>query len=84
MYPTPSEYLEFVVVVQWNRSVLIHYLLRAGWGGELHVPSLGIERIYSSPKRCVLLVQHDVRTLDKLRYDVRLPSGMKRFEMSVK
>ena len=52
-----------------------------GRGGEIHVLSLAIERIYSTTKRCFLLVQHYVRTLDELRYDVRLRSGMKRFEM---
>ena len=51
---------------------------------EIHVLSLGIERIYSTAKRCFLLVQHYVRTLDELRYDVRLPAGMKRFEVWVK
>ena len=48
-------------------------------GGD-HILSLGIERIFSSAKRGFLLVQHYVRTLDKLRYDVRLDSGMKRFD----
>ena len=47
-------------------------------GGD-HVISLGIERIYSTAKKGFLLVQHYVPTLDKLRYDVRLDSGMKRF-----
>jgi len=63
-----------VVVVQWNASGLIRYVL---WGD--HILSLGIERIFSPAKRGFLLVQHYVRTLDKLRYDVRLDSGMKRF-----
>jgi hypothetical protein len=48
-------------------------------GGD-HILSLGIERIFSPAKRGFLLVQHYVRTLDKLRYDVRLDSGMKRFD----
>jgi len=52
-------------------------------GCEIQVLSLGIERIYSTAKRCFLLVQHYVHTLDELRYDVHLPSGMKRFEASV-
>jgi len=64
------------IVVQWNASGLIRYVL---WGGRDHVLSLGIERIYSTAKRGFLLVQHYVRTLDELRYDVRLDSGMKRF-----
>jgi len=84
MYPTGCGYLQFVVVVQWNASGLIGYVV---WGGrwyEIHVLLLGIERIYSTAKRCFLLVQHYVRTLDELRYDVRLRSGMKRFEVSVK
>jgi hypothetical protein len=50
------------------------------WEGRDHVLSLGIERIYSTAKRGFLLVQHYVRTLDELRYDVRLDSGMKRFD----
>jgi len=70
--------------VQWNASGLIRYVFWGGQGCEIHVLSLGIERIYSTAKRCFLLVQHYVRTLDELRYDVRLPSGMKRFEVSVK
>ena len=49
-----------------------------GWGN--HILSLGIERIYSTAKRGFLLVQHYVRTLAELRYDVRLDSGMKRFD----
>ena len=64
------------IVVQWNASGLKRYVL---WGGD-HVLSLGIERIYSTAKRGFLLVQHYVRTLDELRYDVRLDSGMKRFD----
>jgi len=51
--------------------------LVGGW--EDHVLSLSIERIYSTAKRGFLLVQHYVRTLDELRYDVRLDSGMKSF-----
>ena len=47
-------------------------------GGD-HILSLGIERIFSPAKKGFLLVQHYVRTLDKLRYDVLLDSGMKRF-----
>jgi len=70
--------------VQWNASGLIRYVFWGGPGGEIHVLSLGIERIYSTAKRCFLLVQHYFRTLDELRYDVRLRSGMKRFEVSVK
>jgi len=53
--------------------------MSCGGGGD-HVLSLGIERIYSTGKRGFLLVQHYVRTLDELRYDVRLDSGMKRFD----
>jgi len=48
-------------------------------GGD-HILSLGIERIFSPANRGFLLVQHYVRTLDKLRYDVHLDSGMKRFD----
>ena len=48
-------------------------------GGD-HILSLGIERIFSPAKRGFLLVQHYVRTLDKLRYDVRLDTSMKRFD----
>ena len=48
-------------------------------GGD-HIVSLGIESIFSPAKRGFLLVQHYVRTLDKLRYDVRLDCGMKRFD----
>jgi len=70
--------------VQWNASGLIGYVFWGGRGCEIHVPSLDIERIYSTAKRCFLLVQHYVRTLDELRYDVRLRSGMKRFAVSVK
>jgi len=70
--------------VQWKASGLIRYLFWGGRGGEIHVLSLGIERIYSTAKRGFLLVQHYVHTLDELRYDVRLRSGMKRFEVSVK
>jgi len=70
--------------VQWNASGLIRYVFWGERGGEIHVLSLGIERIYSTAKRCFLLVQHYVRTLDELRYDVHLRSGMKRFEVLVK
>jgi len=45
-----------------------------------HVLSLGIERFYSTAKRSFLIVQYYVGTLDELRYDVRLDSGMKRFD----
>ena len=76
MYPACCE-KEVFIVVQWNASGLIRYVL---WGGGDHVLSLGIERIYSTAKRGFLLVQHYVRTLDELRYDVRLDSGMKRFD----
>jgi len=48
-------------------------------GGD-HLLSLCIERIFSPGKRGFLLVQHYVRTMDKLRYDVRLDSGMKRLD----
>jgi len=48
-------------------------------GGD-QVLSLGIERIYSTAKSGFLLVPHYVRTLDELRYHVRLDSGMKRFD----
>ena len=54
-------------------------LCLVGGGGD-HVLSLGIERIDSTAKRGFLLVQHYVRTLDELRYDVRLESGMKRLD----
>jgi len=84
MYLTGCGYLEFVVVVQWNASGVIRYVFWGGRGCEIHVLSSGIERIYSTAKTCFLLVQHYVRTLDELRYDVRLRSGMKRFEGSVK
>jgi len=55
------------------------YTLNIVGGGD-HVLSLGIERISSSGKRRFLLVQHYVRTLDELRYDVGVDSGMKRFD----
>ena len=45
-----------------------------------HILSLGIERIFSPAKMGFLLVQHYVATLDKLRYDVRLDSGIARFD----
>jgi len=48
-------------------------------GGD-HILSLGIERMFSPAKSGFLLVQHYVRTLDKLRYDVRRDSGLKRFD----
>jgi len=82
MYPTRCGYLLFVVVVQWNASGLIRYVFWERRGCEIHVLSLGIERIYSTAQRCFLLVQYYVRTLDELRYDVRLRSGMKRFVVS--
>jgi len=47
-------------------------------GGD-HILALGIERIFSPAKRGFVLVQPYVCTLDKLRDDVRLDSGMKRF-----
>ena len=75
MYPTCCEEYEFVVV-QWNASGLIRYVLRGGWGN--HVLSRVIGRIYSTTKRGFLLVQYYVPTLDKSWYDVRLDSGMKR------
>jgi len=59
------------------RQVL--YAMSCGGGWENHVLSLSIERIYSTAKRCFLLVQHYVRTQEELSYDVRLDSGMKRF-----
>ena len=65
------------------RSYTLHLLGGPG-GCEIHVLSLGIERFYSTAKRRFLLVQHYVRTLDELRYDVRLRSGRKRFEASLK
>jgi len=49
-------------------------------GGGDHAISLGIERIHSTAKRGFLLVQYYVQTLDELREDVRLDSGMKRFD----
>jgi len=49
-----------------------------GGGGGNHVLSLGIDRIYSTAKRGFLLLQHYVRTLHELRYEVLLDSGMKR------
>ena len=67
-----------------TRQVLYTTSFGGEGGCEIHVLSLGIERIYSTAKRCFLLVQHYVRSLDELRYDVRLGSGMKRFEVSVK
>ena len=69
--------------MQWNASGLIRYVFWGGQGCEIQVLSLGIERIYSTAKRGFLLVQHYVCTLDELRYDVRLHSGMKRFVVSV-
>jgi len=48
-------------------------------GGD-HILLLGSERIFSPATRGFLLVQHYVRTLDKLTYDVCLDSGMKRFD----
>jgi len=77
MYPACCENEGFIVV-QWNASGLICYVLWEG-GGD-HVLSLGIERIYSTAKRGFLLVQHYVRTLDELTDDVRLASGMNRFD----
>ena len=66
-------------------SGLICYVFWGERGGcEIHVLSLRIERIYSTAKRGFLLVQHYVRTLDELRYDVGQRSGMKRFEASLK
>ena len=59
------------------RQVL--YAMSCRGGGD-HVLSLGMERIYSTAKTGFLLVQHYVRTLDKLRYDVHMDSGMKRFD----
>jgi len=59
-------------------------LLGGGQGGEIHVLSLGIERIYSTAKRFFPPVQHYVHTLDELRNDVRLRSCLQRFEESVK
>jgi len=70
--------------VQWNASGLIRYVFWGGRGFEIHVLSLGIERIYSTAKRFFVLLQHYVRTMDELRHNVRLRSGMKRFEVSVK
>jgi len=63
----------------FNGTRQVLYAMSCGGGGD-HVLSLGIERIYSTAKRGFLLVQHYVRTLDELRYDVRLDSGMKRFD----
>jgi len=57
------------------RQVL--YAMSCGEGD--HIQSLGIERIFSPAKRGFLLVQHYARTLDKLRYDLRLDSAMKGF-----
>jgi len=54
------------------------YTLCHVWGD--HILSLAIERIFSPAKRGFLLVQYYVRTLDKLRYNVRLDSNMKRFD----
>jgi len=70
--------------VQWNASGLIRYVFCRSRGGEIHVLSLAIERIYSTAKRCFLLVQRYVHTLDELRYDFHLRSRMKRFKVSVK
>jgi len=56
------------------------YTLCLEGGAPNHLLSLGIERINSTAKRGFLLVQHYVRTLDELRYNVRLDSGMKRFD----
>jgi len=54
--------------------------MSCGGAWEDHVLSLCIERILSTAKRGFLFVQHYVRILDELRYDVRLDSGMKRFD----
>jgi len=62
-----------MVVVVWSASGLIRWVL----SGD-HTLSLVIERIYSPAKRGVVRVQHCVCTLDKLRYDVLMNSGMKR------
>jgi len=45
-----------------------------------YILSPGIGRIVSPAKRGFLLVPHYVCNLDKLRYDVRLHSGMKRVD----
>ena len=63
----------------FNGTRQVLYAMSCGEGGD-HVLSLGIERIYSTAKRGFLLVQHYVRTLDELRHDVRLDSGMKRVD----
>ena len=70
--------------MQWNASGLIRYIFWEGRGCEIHVLSLGIERIYSTAKRFFPPVQHYVHTLDELRNDVRLRSCLQRFEESVK
>jgi len=63
----------------FNGTRQVLYAMSCGGGGD-HVLPLGIERIYSTAKRGFLLVQHYVRTLDELRYDVHLDSGMKMFD----
>jgi len=63
----------------FNGTRQVLYAMSCGGGGD-HVLSLGIERIYSTAKRGFLLVQHYGRTLDELRYDIRLDSGMKRLD----
>ena len=62
-----------------NGMCQVLYAMSCGWGGGNHVLSLSIERIYSTAKSGFLLVHHYVRTLNQLRYDVRLDSGMKTF-----
>ena len=61
----------------FNGMCQVLYTMSCGGGDQLL--SLSIDRIYSTAKKGFLLVQHYVPTLDKLRYDVRLDSGMKRF-----
>jgi len=62
----------------FNGTGEVSYAMSYGGAGD-HVLSLGFERIYSTAKRGFLLVQHYVRTLDELRYDVCRDTGMKRF-----
>jgi len=63
----------------FNGTGQVLYTISYKSGGD-HILSLAIERIYSTAKRGFLLVQHYVTTLDQFRYDVRLDSGMPRFD----
>jgi len=50
-------------------------------GAWEHILSLGIEKTICLQEGVFLLTHHQVGTLDELRYDVCLDSGMKRFDL---